>query len=216
MMRRLGMGLGLVIALTLAASAGTARASTTTTLAKVQYGGDAFWNFDFDTKTVTAGKVDWPVDIVFWGNASIAKVYSKIGWAWSGSTEYERLNDGSGAVWVSSGGRKDTLCTDTHFRLYAPAAGYLSNKPLGHYVIATAHLDKNECGTSPTYGWNETAEANVAARAAAVWGAAAVRANAATLPDGTATLGLFTNAQTGWQGNHYFDNNGLPTLVKVP
>jgi hypothetical protein len=215
MKRRLAGALVAGAAMALAGSAGTATASTTTTLAKVQYGGDTFWNFDFDTKTVDANKVDWPVDIVFWGNASISKVYSKIGWAWSGSNEYERVNDGGGAAWVSSGGRKNTLCTDTHFRLYAPSMGFFTHPFLGHYVIATAHLDKHECGLSPTYGWNETAEANVAARAAAVWGNAAVQANAAALPDGTPTLGLFQNAQVGWQGNHYFDNNGTPTLVKV-
>jgi hypothetical protein len=215
MTRRLGGVLSMAIAWSLS-PAGIAHASTTPSLANVRYGGDAFWNFDFDTKSVDAGKVDWPVDLVFWGNASISKVYSAIGWVWTGSNEYERLNDGSGAVWRSSGGRKDTLCTDTHFRLYAPSSGYLKNPFLGRYVIATAHLDKNECGGSPSYGWNETAESNVASRAAAVWGAAAVRADAAFMPDGTPTLGLFQNAQTGWQGSHYFDNDGQPTLVKVP
>jgi hypothetical protein len=196
--------------------AATARASTAANLSLVNYRGDSFWNYDFNTATVDESNVDWPVDMVFWGNASVSKVYNKIGWIWSGSKEFEQINDGSGSVWVSSGGRKNTLCTDTHFRLYAPSTGYLMNAALGHYVIATAHLDKNECGSSPTYGWNETAEANVAKRAAAVWGSGAVKANAAALPDGTPTLSLFVNAQTGWQGSHYFNNNGYPTLVKVP
>jgi hypothetical protein len=193
-----------------------AMASSTTSLATVQYGGDSFQNFDFESKTVAANNVDWPVDLVFWGNASVSKVYTKIGWAWSGSAEYERVNDGSGNVWVTSGGRKNTLCTDSHYRLYAPSAGYLSNSILGHYVIGTAHLDKNECFGSATYGWNETAEAKVAARAAAVWGSSAVVANAMFMPDGTPTFLLFQNAQTGWQGSHYFDNNGYPTLIHVP
>ena len=166
--------------------------------------------------SVAATNVDWPVDLVFWGNASISKVYNKINWSWSGSTEYEQLNDGSGNVWVSSGGRKNTICTDTHYRIYAPSAGYLSNTILGHYVIGTAHLDKNECFGSSSYGWNETAEAHVAARAATVWGSAAVVKNAMFMPDGTPTFLLFQNAQTGWQGNHYFNNNGYPTLIHVP
>jgi hypothetical protein len=201
--------------LVIAAAAGTAEANTTTSLTRVQYRGDSFFNYDFNTAAVDAINVDWPVDIIFWGRASISKVYRKIGWAWSGSNKYERVNDGTGAVWISSGGRKNTLCTDTHFRLYAPSIGYLKNPVLGHYVIATAHLDKNECGSSPTYGWNETAEANVAARAATVWGTQAVQQDAATMPDGTPTLTLFQNAQTGWQGNHYFNNDGSPTLIKV-
>ena len=205
--------------LLLAVGAAGARASVATNLAAVSYGGDTFENYDFNSTQSVATNVDWPVDLIFWGNASISKVYNKMGWFWSGSNEYALLNDGSGNVWVSSGGRKTAFCSssDTHFRLYAPSAGYLTNPVLGHYVIATAHLDKNECSSSRTYGWNETAEANVAARAAAVWGAAAVQANAQLMPDGTTqTLPLFQNAQTGWDGNHYFDNNGYPTLIKVP
>ena len=206
----------LAAALALFAGASSATASTTTKLTTVRYGGDSFQNFDFESQTVAANNVDWPVDLVFWGNASISKVYTKINWSWSGSSEYERINDGSGNTWVSSGGRKNTLCSDTHYRLYAPTAGYLSNNNLGHYVIATAHLDKNECVGSTSYGWNETAEANVAARAVAVWGSAAVVKNAIFMPDGTPTFLLFQNAQTGWQGNHYFNNDGYPTLIHVP
>ena len=96
-------------------------ASTAKSLATVNYGGDSYQNYDFDSKTVAANNVDWPVDLVFWGNASISKVYTKINWSWSGSTEYERVNDGSGNAWVSSGGRKNTICTDTHYRIYAPS-----------------------------------------------------------------------------------------------
>jgi len=33
------------------------------------------------------------------------------------------------------------------------------------------------------------------------------------MPDGTPTFLLFQNAQTGWQGNHYFNNHGYPTLI---
>ena len=67
---------------------------------------------------------------MFWGNASISKVDTKINWSQSGSTVYERVNDGSDSVWVSSGGRKNTVCTDTHYRIYAPSAGYLRDRPV--------------------------------------------------------------------------------------
>jgi hypothetical protein len=193
-----------------------ASASTTSNLQLVTYGQNSFYNYDFDSQSAVDTNVDWPVDMIFWGNASISKVYNKIGWTWAGSNEYMLLNTGSGATWVTAGGRKDTLCTDTHYRLYAPAVGYFTDPVLGHYVIATMHLDKNECGTSPTYGWNETAEKNVANRAAQVWGAKHVHYDATKLPDGTSTLTLLNNFnETGWQGNHYFYNDGLPTLVKV-
>jgi hypothetical protein len=198
-------------------SVGVAGASTTQYLAPVTYHQNSFWNYDFDSHSAVSTNVDWPVDLIFYGNASISKVYKKIGWIWSGSSEYMQFTTSSGTTWVSSGGRKNRLCTDTHFRLYAPSVGYLTDPVLGHYVIATAHLDKNECGSSPTYGWNETAEANVAARAAKVWGQAAVTPDAQVLPDNTTqTRALFQNTdESGWQGNHYFWNDGLPTLVKV-
>ena len=196
---------------------GAAGASMTQNLKLVSYHKNSFYNYDFDSQKVAAGNVDWPVDLIFYGNASISKVYNKINWPWTGSSEYQLLTTPSGTAWISSGGRKNTLCTDTHFRIYAPKVGYFTDPVLGHYVIATSHLDKSECGSSPTYGWNETAEANVAARAAAVWGEAAVNHDATTLPDGTSTSKLLGNFnETGWQGNHYFWNDGLPTLVKVP
>ena len=194
----------------------SAGASTNQNLKLVTYGHNSFYNYDFDSQTAASNNVDWPVDLIFYGNASISKVFNKMHWVWSGSNEYERVTTKSGAVWVSSGGRKNTICTDTHFRLYAPKVGYFTDPVLGHYVIGTAHLDKNECGSSPTYGWNETAEANVAARAVAVWGTPAVTRNATSLPDGTSTSTLLGNFnETGWQGNHYFWNDGQPTLIKV-
>lgn len=207
----------LVVSLFVLGVVSSASASTTTNLRLVTYGQNSFYNYDFDSQSAVATNVDWPVDMIFYGNASVSKVYNKMGWYWGGSNEYMLLNTGSGATWVSAGGRKNTLCTDTHYRLYAPAAtGYFTDPVLGHYVIATMHLDRSECFGSPTYGWNETAEQNVANRAAQVWGTAAVQHDATTLPDGSSTLALLNNFnETGWQGNHYFWNDGLPTLVRV-
>jgi hypothetical protein len=210
--------LAVLIPLLLVVSVASAGASTTPTLKRVTYGHNSFYNYDFDSQSAVGTNVDWPVDMIFYGNASVSKVYNKIGWFWGGSNEYMLLNGGSGDTWVSAGGRKNTFCTDTHYRLYAPAAtGYFADPVLGHYVIATMHLDKNECGSSATYGWNETAEQNVANRAAQVWGAGAVHHDATMLPDGvTSTFDLLGNFdESGWQGNHYFFNDGLPTLVKV-
>ena len=217
MYRRAGLILFVVVLVVWVVGVTSASASTTTSLKTVHYGGDSFRNFDFDSQKASAGNVDWPVDLVFWGNASVDKVYAGIGWSLAGSNEYARINDGTGAIWVASAGRKSGLCSGTHFRLYAPPVGYLSSRKLGHYVIATAHIDKNECFGSAQYGWNETAEATVASRAAAAWGTASVQANATLMPDGiTSTFSLFGNAQSEQQGSHFFDNNGLPTLIHVP
>lgn len=183
----------------------------------VGYGGDTWTNYDLTATTMQS--VDWPVDLIFWGNASISKITSKLGWIWSGSTIYAQVNDGAGAIWVGSGGRKNTLCTDTHYRLYADKDGYLTTTPfnlLGNYVIGTAHLDRNECFGTATFGFNEQAEATVAARARAVWGANAVQEDATLLPDGSLTFGLLHNQVSYQEGNHYFANDGYPTLIRVP
>jgi hypothetical protein len=190
------------------------RATTVDSFRQVSYAGDTWSNFDLVART--GPDVDWPVDVIFWGNATVSKVFSRLGWIWPGSNVYMQVGDGAGTAWVANAGRKNGLCTDTHLRLYADADGSLSNPGLGSYVVGTAHLDKNECGRTPAYGWNETAEANVAARAAAVWGASAVQRNADALPDGTSTAALLGNAISLVVGNHTWENDGRPTLIRVP
>ena len=212
-MRPIAVGL-IALATFALAGTGVAMAATAPNFHLVSYGDDVWTNYDVTAPGTQS--VDWPVDLIFWGNATTSKVYSQLRWIWSGSTEYAQVDDGAGPFWSSTGGRKNTFCNDTHYRLYADADGYLSNTMLGRYVIGTAHLDRNECGPSPSFGWNETAEANVAARARAVWGAAAVQEDAQFMPDGTPTFVLLDNANTEIQGNHRFENDGYPTLIRVP
>jgi hypothetical protein len=212
---RLATAVACVVALAFAVSANAATPPANFGL--VSYGGDTWTNYDLTATNMQS--VDWPVDLIFWGNASISKITSKIGWIWSGSTIYEQVNDGAGPVWVGSGGRKNTICTDTHYRLYADADGHLTTTPatlLGNYVIGTAHLDRNECFGPATFGFNEQAEATVAARARAAWGTSAVVEDAQFLPDGTPTFALLHNQVSYQEGNHYFDNDGYPTLIHVP
>jgi len=215
--RALALGLATAVALLCGLGAtADARQATVLDVKQVSYAGDTWTNYDLLAKDTT--NADWPVDVIFWGNASISKIYSRLGWIWPGSNSYMAVGDGSLAVPVASSGRKNILCNDTHVRLYADSDGYLSSatSQLGNYVIATTHLDKNECGRTPSYGFNETAEANLAARAAAVWGPSAIVPNATTLPDGTQTTELLGNAIRLTDGNRFYDNNGLPTLIKVP
>jgi hypothetical protein len=204
-----------VAAVAAAAGAGAARAATPpANFGMVFYGGDSWPNYDLTGVDMTS--VDWPVDLIFWGNASVTRVNSKLGWFWTGSTIYALVDDGAGSTWIGSAGRKNTLCTDTHYRLYADKDGALTNAGLGNYVVGTAHRDVNECSRTPTYGYNEQAEATVAARARAVWGTAAVQEDAVFLPDGTSTYGLLHNAGAPAEGNHVYDNDGYPTLIRVP
>ena len=43
----------------------------------------------------------------------------------------------------------------------------------------------------------------------------AVVKNAMFMPDWNTDLPAVTNAQTGWQRNHYSNNHGYPTLIQV-
>ena len=86
MLRRAGSGLLLAVVVFSLLGASSAMASTTTSLKTVHYGGDSFRNFDFDSQRASAGNVDWPVDLVFWGNASVDKVYAGIAGRWPGRT----------------------------------------------------------------------------------------------------------------------------------
>ena len=85
-------------------------ASTTTSLKTVHYGGDSFRNFDFDSQrasqATSTGRSTWCSG----ATRSVDKVYAGIGWSLAGSNEYGRLNDGTGAIWVPSAGRKSGLC----------------------------------------------------------------------------------------------------------
>lgn len=207
----------LVLAVVAAATAQATPSSAlgSTVVQPVSLGGDSWWNFDFVTSGNTAD-VDWPVDVIFWGNATVSKVYSRLGWIWQGSNVYEQVDDGGAPTWAASAGRKNTFCTDTHLRLYADADGALSNSILGSYVVGTAHLDVNECSSKPSYGWNETAEGNVAARWAARAGSAGIVRDAAVFPDKVTPTSVLANAINLTYGNHVYVNNGLPTLIYVP
>src|SRR5437868_13566866 len=62
---RRGLVAGVVAAaLALFAGASTAVASTAKNLATVNFGGDSYQNYDFNSRNVAANNVDWPVDLV--------------------------------------------------------------------------------------------------------------------------------------------------------
>ena len=77
--------------LALAVSAGAA--TPPTGFGDVSYGGDTWTNYDLTATNKQS--VDWPVDLIFWGNASISKIQSKLGWLWTGSTIYALVDDGA-------------------------------------------------------------------------------------------------------------------------
>lgn len=102
---------------------------------------------------------------------------------------------------------KTGACTGVHYRVYADGDDRMFNSTWGYYLLSTTHIDQNECGSSPTYGWSEDASNHVANAAAAAWGASRVHRNAVSLGNGFIAY---------WKGNHYMQNDGYAHYIDVP
>jgi hypothetical protein len=219
-MTRLGfsrIGVFLVLAvLLLLVTAGIAGAWTAANLQPVASAEDQFYNYDFTSKTVSATGVDWPVTIIFYGNATVSKVKSAFqsrGWANPFvSTMYAFENDGPGFVWAADGGVKTFATKSPHMRLYAPG-GKLSNSIWGTYVVATTHFDNAELASPPTqwFGMSEDAATAAVQTAIKAWGASSVTLNA--VPLGNAQYGEVKSAKGE---RHIWQCDGMATLVRVP
>ena len=95
--------------------------------------------------------MDWPVGLVFYGNADVNKVKG-IYWGVTllANPMYAYINDGSGWVWDTDRGTKGVVYSSylnsyvyLHMRVYAPnPPDYAHNAYWGKYVIATAHYDQ--------------------------------------------------------------------------
>lgn len=56
-----------------------ASAATTSRLYNIQfYGGDQFYNYDFNGTPYNSTNVDWKIDLIFYNNAEIDKVKSAL------------------------------------------------------------------------------------------------------------------------------------------
>lgn len=144
----------------------------TSKLRTVCIDGDCFWNYDFNPKARTLGvssrRVDWPIDLIFWGNATVQKAKDGLNWAGNfrhtlgASEQVARLNDGAGWVWDSDEGVKTSTCPvfgrALHTRLYADSDDQLFNLTLGFYVIASSHFDVNECNREYYGKWHGKSE----------------------------------------------------------
>lgn len=211
------IGLPLMIALLLLLlTAGAASAWTAANLQPVVSAEDQFYNYDFTARTVSAAGVDWPVTIVFYGNASVSKVKSAFkSRGWSNpfvSTMYGYENDGSGFAFVGDGGVKTFATKSPHMRLYAPG-GKMYNSAWGSYVVATTHFDNAELKAPPAqwFGLSEDAATAAVQTAIKAWGAKNVTLN--SLPLGNAQSG----EETGANGErHIWQCDGMATLVRVP
>jgi hypothetical protein len=135
--------------------------------------GPAFFTQDGDP-TLRDSARDWPVSLLFTGNATIAKVKAgmrRLGLTRRGHTRFLGYRTAGGVVRFDGDRGLKTACdanaTDLHVRLYAPTATDTFIDPeLGRVVVATVHLDHRDgCGLGPQqFGFSERAERALAAR----------------------------------------------------
>jgi hypothetical protein len=215
---RIGLCLSLTVLLLLAI-AGTASAWTATNLQSITNTEDQFYNYDFTTSAaVPPVSVDWPVTIVFTGNASVSKIktaYKLRGWANPFvTTMYGYENDGSTFAWASDGGVKTIAAKSAHMRLYAPG-GRMYNTAWGYYVLATTHYDNAELSKPPTqwFGMSEDAASAAVQTAIKAWGSGCVTYNAFDMKNSYSA----TTRVVGPTGEiHVWQCDGLATLIRVP
>lgn len=190
----------------------SAEAATASNLNLLYVQEDRFWNYDFNSQTVSSTNVDWAMSMLFWNDAEVDKVkgiYSSA-YPWGGGAKYARLNDGSGYVWDSDSGIKDIWCPSyqaqaRHMRLYADSDDRLYNVSWGYYVLGSTHKDWQECWFGSQFGWSEETEGifvNYALNRG-YWG--------------QHDWASFYNYEAPrWEGNHYWDNNGMASHIYVP
>jgi hypothetical protein len=166
-MRRSLIVLLIVAVLGLVPLASMSFGATTTKLAWISLYNSKWRNFDFTTTTDSRTKVDWAVDFIYFGNASVDKVRSAMTMflpCQSGICQSEmhmHLSTDSGVTlrWQTSSGMKQSVAactpgTNLHQRVYAPDNTSFYNRSWGHYIIGTTHYDVKEfCG-----GWSGKSE----------------------------------------------------------
>lgn len=212
---RIGLCMSLAL-LALLAMAGVAAAWTAANLQSVTSAEDRFYNYDFTGKTVSTTGVDWPVTVIFIGNASASKIksaYRARGWGNPfATTMHGYQNDGAGFGWASDSGVKTWASRSAHMRLYA-RGGRMYNATWGYYVLATTHYDNAELSRPPTqwYGMSEDAAAAAVQTAVKAWGSASVTLN--SVPLGNLQYGEVVGP-TGER--HIWQCDGMATLVRVP
>jgi hypothetical protein len=216
--------LGAFLAMAGFVSSQQAVATTSGAIHTIQLREDRFLNYDFRSESASRTNADWPIDFLFYGNASINKVKKKLRpWlGWKGSSQYAKVNNGTGWVWDSDKGIKTQLCpikgqTAAHMRIYAPpTTDTLWNRGWGYYVIASSHFDHQECWSGAKFGWSENTEHWIASRARDAWGEDAVDEDYLELTNAIYGVSTKTGDQVPYaDGNHIWFNDGLATIVDV-
>jgi len=210
----------------------TGAAWTAANLTVVTQDNDRFCSYDFEASTAaTAETCDWPVTIVFWGNASVAKVKQALSSTLpiSGNEMYGYLSPDRGArgirhkrppigmEWIADRGVKSfSLSRALHLRLYADADGHLTNSIWGNYVVGTTHLDISELSTNPVYGYSEQAAAEIEALCVSAFGVGSVVPDAFDLHNPEPDRSEQRPNTKGGLDTHFWQCDGLASTVYVP
>ncbi|MGI8549341.1 MAG: hypothetical protein ACR2PL_00890 [Dehalococcoidia bacterium] len=209
-MRTTFIGLGLVLLLVSALSFQSwpvkrASAWTSYEIQSLNFDGDVYYNYDFESQAISVANVDFEVSLVFADHADINTI--KADFASQGypngnnNEEFFLLN----SQWTSDQGIKTNVYAGnhggpetTHFRLYAAAGrAHAYNDYWGNYILATSHYDVNEESpnlSSHKFGWSEDAAGTIAAAARQLYGYLAVCENCAQ--DGNQYNGIAGAGQT--------------------
>jgi len=170
---------GLVLAVTLAVSARADACCTAPPgsfwILSVNDGSgtvDMFYNWDFGGKNHVSTNVDWPVTLVYGGNASVWYVKYKLQCMgldvgppdWPASDQWGYFTDDwlTGWEWRADDGVKKAnpfnVTEFGHIRLYAPGDGdRFYNLWYEYWVYATTHMDKDELSVlRAQFGWSDT------------------------------------------------------------
>lgn len=180
----------------------------------INCGGKLWVNYDFNSQTIAQNNVDWPITIIFYGNANINKV-KNIFDGYPGSWKYAAYDIGSGTQWDRDGGTKiwvlfggmDGYDLDTlHLRLYAPPSTdyFDGDSGWGHYVIASTHFDFDPPWDTKC-GYSEDAE-HMALQYCADIGY--------TVYYDWIDIGNYESLRN--ENNHWWQSDGYVSLVYVP
>lgn len=223
MTRRLHLALVLACLAVLAPAPQAAWSWTAANLRTVAEQEDRFFTYDFESTWAARTNCDWPVTIVFWGQATVDKVKKALSsslWL-PGNEMYAYVSEQRIRKhpyrWAADRGVKSLSFTRAlHVRLYADADGCLTNGVWGDYVLATTHYDLNELSADPTFGRSEEAAAAVEALCATAWGADAVEADVLSLFNEEPDRVEQRPNDKGGVESHFWQCDGLATMVYVP
>jgi hypothetical protein len=208
---------------------------------RIEHNEDAFLVYDFSSKSHSRTNVDWPMSVLFYGNASIGTVKNFFDHYLSstGSPMYAYVDDGEkegGWHWDEDKGRKEgtvlaslppiyeveepckVVGNDEHYRAYAPEDdSFFTMGRWGYYVVASIHFDHNECseGLTRWAGDSEQAEHRLSEQARELLGRGShtVREDYLDWHDGHPTE--YVKSATGGI-DHYWKSDGQATAIELP